>query len=41
MSSEKVSFFFHAYFIKNKEKHVEDEKFGNDAMLSASSASSA
>ena len=28
-------------FMKNKKKHVGDEKFGNDAMLSVSSASSA
>jgi hypothetical protein len=34
MSSEKARFFFHVYFhYENKEKHVRNAKFSNDAIL--------
>jgi len=40
MHNEKVRFILHLHFImKTKKKSVGDAKFGNDAMLSASSAS--
>jgi len=41
MGHEKVKSIFHVYFhYENKEKHVGNAKFGNDAILSSPSASS-